>query len=115
MSVENWRPSFEHRSPELDGLRGVAILLVFVNHVLHGVAPHNRPLISGLWNPVSGGGYLGVQLFFVLSGFLITTILLAEWQRTKTISLRQFYLRRVRRLVPALVLATAAYTVYALL
>jgi len=111
--VETWRPSFVQRSPQLDGLRGIAILLVFVNHVLSGVAPHDRPLIPGLWNPVTGGGYLGVQLFFVLSGFLITTILLAEWQRTGGISLKNFYLRRVRRLVPALGLALLAYGIYA--
>ena len=101
------------RSPQLDGLRGIAILLVFVNHVFSGVAPHDRPLIPGVRSPVPGGGYLGVQLFFVLSGFLITTILLAEWQKTGGISLKNFYLRRVRRLVPALGLALLAYGCYA--
>ncbi len=81
-----------HR-PELDGLRGVAILSVLVYHTIN-----NR-----LHLPIFSGGYLGVDLFFVLSGFLITTILLEEWGRSGTVSLRMFYLRRVLRLAPAYV------------
>lgn len=81
------------RRPELDGLRGVAILSVLVYHTIN-----NR-----LHFPVFSGGYLGVDLFFVLSGFLITTILLEEWGRSGTVSLRMFYLRRVLRLAPAFV------------
>lgn len=74
--------------PALDGLRGVAILLVVTHHQLI---------------PVSlKGGFLGVDLFFVLSGFLITTLLLTEFDATKTISLKNFYLRRALRLGPAL-------------
>jgi peptidoglycan/LPS O-acetylase OafA/YrhL len=79
--------------PALDGLRGVAILLVL------GV--HTRDLIPG--------GLLGVDLFFVLSGFLITSILLAERARTGTVSLRAFYRRRALRLVPALVFMLSVY------
>jgi peptidoglycan/LPS O-acetylase OafA/YrhL len=71
--------------PALDGLRGIAILLVLGYHVG--------------WIP---GGFLGVDIFFVLSGFLITTLLLEEWGRDHGIGLREFYLRRVRRLLPAL-------------
>src|SRR5438067_1591908 len=115
MSLERWRPAFVHRSPELDGLRGVAILLVVINHVLKGVAPHERPLIPGWTSAIPGGGYLGVQLFFVLSGFLITTILLSERARTGTISLRKFYVRRIRRLVPALAVACVACTLVAVI
>ena len=74
--------------PALDGLRGVAILLVVTHHQLI---------------PLSlSGGFLGVDLFFVLSGFLITTLLLTEFDATRTISLKNFYLRRVLRLGPAL-------------
>jgi peptidoglycan/LPS O-acetylase OafA/YrhL len=73
---------------ELDGLRGVAIISVIVHHQL---TPFSLP-----------GGFLGVDLFFVLSGFLITGLLADEFARTKTISLRKFYMRRVLRLGPAL-------------
>lgn len=76
--------------PELDGLRGIAIISVIIHHQL---------------TPFSlSGGFLGVDLFFVLSGFLITGLLLAEFEKTETISLRNFYMRRVLRLAPALLL-----------
>jgi peptidoglycan/LPS O-acetylase OafA/YrhL len=71
----------------LNGLRGVAILLVVGRHAFPNV--------------VNGGGY-GVDLFFVLSGFLITTLLLEERAQTGRISLRSFYRRRAWRLFPAL-------------
>lgn len=101
------------RVPELDGLRGIAILLVFVGHLLEGVFPHDRPLFAGSDFRLHGG-FTGVQLFFVLSGFLITTVLVDERHRTGATSFRGFYLRRIRRLVPALVLACACYALYAL-
>src|SRR5438105_15898412 len=69
----------------LDGLRGVAVAGVLVFH-------------SGYLT----GGYLGVDLFFVLSGFLITSLLLAESQVSGTIALGGFWARRARRLLPAL-------------
>ena len=50
------------------------------------------------------GGWVGVDIFFVLSGYLITSILVAEWRRTDTIRLGRFYLKRVLRLYPALIL-----------
>ena len=71
--------------PALDGLRAVAVLAVLVFH-------HDPSLLPG--------GYLGVSLFFTLSGFLITRLLLAELDRTARIGLRAFWLRRVRRIVP---------------
>lgn len=74
-------------SPALDGLRAIAVLLVMFFH-------YGR----SAWVP---GGWLGVDVFFVLSGFLITTLLLREWQATRTISLREFYARRMLRLLPA--------------
>lgn len=74
--------------PALDGLRGVAILLVITHHQL---IPFSL-----------SGGFLGVDLFFVLSGFLITTLLLKEFDATSTISLKNFYVRRALRLGPAL-------------
>ncbi len=73
--------------PGLDGLRAIAVIGVLLYHA--GVG----------WIP---GGFLGVDLFFVISGFLITSLLLAESDLTGRISLRHFYLRRARRLLPAL-------------
>jgi peptidoglycan/LPS O-acetylase OafA/YrhL len=84
--------------PELDGLRGVAILLVLLIHTL------GQPR----------GGLLGVDVFFTLSGFLITTLLLEEWRARASISLGQFYLRRFFRLFPALAVLIACYVAYAL-
>lgn len=72
--------------PALDGVRGFAVTIVLLYH--HGVT----------WMT---GGELTVSMFFTLSGFLITRLLVAEWGRTGTISLRTFYDRRVRRLFPA--------------
>ncbi len=101
------------RVRHLDGLRGVAILMVFAAHVWNGIDPHGDRLISATHNK-SGGGYLGVQLFFVLSGFLITSLLLRERERTGRISLRAFWARRARRLLPALFVVSGAYSAYAL-
>ncbi len=78
--------------PALDGLRGIAILFVMGNH-----APLRQ------YNSLLPGGFVGVDIFFVLSGFLITTLLVQEFDRTGSISLRNFYLRRALRLGPALI------------
>jgi len=77
--------------PALDGIRGVAILAVLAVHSQH---------VFG-W-PLLKGGNAGVDIFFVLSGFLITALLLEEWEHTGTLNLKGFYWRRVLRLVPAL-------------
>lgn len=76
--------------PELDGLRGIAIIVVLIHHQLTTFYLE--------------GGFLGVDLFFVLSGFLITGLLLSEFEQTGSISIRKFYMRRVLRLGPALAL-----------
>jgi peptidoglycan/LPS O-acetylase OafA/YrhL len=75
--------------PALDGLRAVAVALVLADH-------------GGI--PGVAGGFLGVDIFFVLSGFLITSLLLDELGRTGRIGLGDFWIRRARRLLPALVL-----------
>jgi peptidoglycan/LPS O-acetylase OafA/YrhL len=72
--------------PQLDGLRAVAVMLVIATHI--GLIP---------------GGYIGVDVFFVLSGFLITSILMREREDGRW-SIRRFYVRRIRRLYPALLL-----------
>lgn len=79
----------EHR-PELDGIRAFAVLAVVAFHA--GLKP-------------ATGGWLGVDIFFVLSGYLITMILLRERDRTGTVSLRDFWVRRLLRLFPALLVA----------
>jgi peptidoglycan/LPS O-acetylase OafA/YrhL len=94
------------RLPALDGLRGLAILLVLVHHVRSVFVPHLHPsLVSG--------GFLGVDLFFVLSGFLITGLLLDEFRARQGVSLPSFYRRRVMRLYPALVVLLVAHAIYA--
>ncbi len=89
------RPWVYH--PALDGLRALAVVGVWLFHDGH-----------------LRGGYLGVDLFFVLSGFLITSLLLAEQGRAGRIDLGAFWIRRARRLLPALFLVLAAVVVYAL-
>jgi peptidoglycan/LPS O-acetylase OafA/YrhL len=81
----------------LDGLRAVAVIAVLLYH--GGVS----------WGE---GGFLGVEVFFVLSGFLITTLLVSEWLRSGTIFLRAFWARRARRLLPALFCLVAVIGVY---
>jgi peptidoglycan/LPS O-acetylase OafA/YrhL len=84
----------------LDGLRSIAVYLVLLFHTGLGWAK---------------GGFIGVDLFFVLSGFLVTTVLLDEIDRTGRLRVGRFYARRVRRLLPAavvaVVLTAAAFTV----
>jgi peptidoglycan/LPS O-acetylase OafA/YrhL len=79
--------------PSLDGVRACAVLAVIASHTSASI---------------TAGGSLGVDVFFVLSGFLITTLLLREWEDTGTIDLRAFYVRRLRRLMPALVLVVVS-------
>ncbi|MEY2401534.1 MAG: hypothetical protein QOJ08_1645 [Ilumatobacteraceae bacterium] len=73
--------------PGLDGLRAISVAAVIFYHAGFG------------WMP---GGFLGVEVFFVVSGFLITSLLLEEREKNGGIGLRQFWLRRARRLLPAL-------------
>jgi peptidoglycan/LPS O-acetylase OafA/YrhL len=89
--------------PELDGLRFYAFLGVFVCHTLPYEPAFYRGLhmpLPWLWGAISKSGAAGVDLFFALSAFLITSILLRERQQTGGISLRRFYLRRILRIWP---------------
>ena len=86
---------------DIQGLRALAVLAVVGNH---------------LWADRLPGGFVGVDIFFVISGFLITGLLLREYERSATISFRVFYTRRAKRLVPAatLVILTTAVVGYLL-
>ncbi len=75
--------------PALDGVRAFAVVAVML---FHGGIPH------------MDGGFMGVDAFFVLSGFLITSLLIGEWRQSLTIKLGSFWARRARRLLPALLL-----------
>ena len=86
MTEEELKPAALARHRGLDGLRGVAVILVIIFH-------------SGLdWLP---GGFLGVSVFFTLSGFLITSLLINECENSGRINLKAFWGRRLRRLAPA--------------
>lgn len=83
------------RLPALDGLRAFALATVILFHLFATAQPS--------WNPLRPtGGFLSLDVFYVLSGFLITTLLLGERQRTGAVSLPRFYARRALRLFPAL-------------
>ena len=88
----------EQRRPFLDGIRAVAVVAVLL---FHAGVPH------------VAGGLLGVDVFFVLSGFLITSLLCAEHGRHGAVRLRRFWARRARRLLPGLVVLLLGVAVYA--
>jgi peptidoglycan/LPS O-acetylase OafA/YrhL len=83
--------------PGLDGLRAIAVLAVIAYHEQFGWAP---------------GGLLGVGVFFTLSGFLITSILVSQWSAIGSIKLGDFWLHRARRLLPALFVMLAVVTAW---
>jgi peptidoglycan/LPS O-acetylase OafA/YrhL len=85
--------------PGLDGLRAIAVLAVFVYHFHNG----------GGWLP---GGFLGVDVFFVISGYLITSLLLSEFRKEGRVDLVAFWLRRARRLLPAVGVLIAVVMVF---
>ena len=100
------------RVAALDGIRGLAVLLVVTSH-LNLLVPRQDITRIGLIDGMIEGGYLGVDLFLVLSGFLITALLLGEERGRGEIRFRAFYARRAIRLLPALyfmLLCHAAYT-----
>src|SRR3954465_11370953 len=86
--------------PALDGLRGVAVAAVLLFHSGTGVLP---------------GGFLGVSLFFTLSGFLITALLVREWADRGRIDLIAFWGRRARRLLPAVILTLLGCALFGVL
>jgi peptidoglycan/LPS O-acetylase OafA/YrhL len=107
-----------HRPP-LDGLRGIAVLSVMLGHLsLVGAKADLRDEFSNLPIAAPGflpGGVFGVDIFYVLSGFLITSLLLEESRQNGNFRLGPFYMRRVLRLGPALLLLMAFASLYILL
>jgi peptidoglycan/LPS O-acetylase OafA/YrhL len=105
-------PSSEKRAstlgylPGLDGLRAVSVLAVIAFHYY---------FIGGHTQGFAPGGFLGVEVFFVVSGYLITSLLLAERRETGGVSLKRFWIRRARRLLPALFVMLAVVVLYSLL
>ena len=83
--------------PGLDGMRALAVVAVMVYHA------------NSSWLP---GGFLGVEVFFVISGYLITLLLIGEHERTGGVALGQFWVRRARRLLPALFTLLIGVTIY---
>lgn len=88
MDLEIEKPPARRYIASIDGLRAFAVLAVILYH---------------LNVPFAQGGLLGVTVFFVISGYLITGLLTAEWEETGRIRLLQFWMRRIRRLFPAIV------------
>jgi peptidoglycan/LPS O-acetylase OafA/YrhL len=97
---------FLGRVPGLDGVRGLGVLLVVGLHLGFILSPRKGGLLTG--------GWVGVDVFFVLSGFLITSLLLDERAKTRGIAFGAFYIRRACRLLPALAALLAAHVVYAM-
>ena len=99
MTTELTRPAISTVPylPGLDGMRALAVVAVMVYHA------------NPAWLP---GGFLGVEVFFVISGYLITLLLIGEHERSGRVSLGRFYLRRARRLLPALFAVLVGVTVY---
>lgn len=92
--------------PGLDGLRAVSVIVVILYH-LHAIDSSRFG-----W---SAGGFFGVEVFFVVSGFLITSLLIEERQHTGGTAFKAFWLRRARRLLPALFVMLATVTAWAAL
>lgn len=88
--------------PDLDALRGVAVLSVLFYHAKFSVLDKDLFI----------GGFLGVDIFFVLTGFLITSMLVIEFRENNSINISYFYLRRIKRLVPALLIVITLATFF---
>jgi peptidoglycan/LPS O-acetylase OafA/YrhL len=98
--------------PALDGVRALAVGLVVGAHTYEMLV--SKPALFGVfvWSPIPGGAF-GVDMFFALSGFLITALLFTEYQRNGRIDFRSFYIRRALRLLPALVAVLIATSINA--
>ncbi|MBC1971303.1 acetyltransferase [Listeria welshimeri] len=86
--------------PSIDGLRALAVIAVIAYH------------LNFSW---AKGGFIGVDIFFVLSGYLITNILLTQWEKNQTLQLKHFWLRRFRRLIPAAYVMIVVVVIFSVL
>ena len=91
--------------PEIDGLRGIAVIAVILYHAQINIFDHN----------FFKGGFLGVDIFFVISGYLITSLILKELVTTGKFSFLHFYKRRARRILPILLVVILASLRFALI
>ena len=89
--------------PGLDGMRALAVIAVLLYHSGSGGG-------GGAFVP---GGFLGVEVFFVISGYLITSLILAQWRTTGRVDLKAFWVGRARRLLPALYVVLVVTLTYA--
>ena len=99
-----------NRIPSLDGIRAISIMMVLLSHLVGTKNFEVSPWISRLANM----GSLGVKIFFVISGYLITTLLIAEYKKTGTISLLKFYFNRTFRIFPAFYMFVAVVSIVSL-
>ena len=105
-SLDDPAPEPFRHNPGLDGVRGLGILVVMFGHYSAGLSEWAQTRLFGF--------SLIIDLFFVLSGYLITALLLEEWSKARDISMRKFYVRRGLRLVPALYVLLAVVLVLGL-
>ena len=102
-ALDDSRSRAQRYRPDIDGLRGVSVLAVLIYHA---------QITSGGFLLVPGG-FLGVDVFFTISGFVITKAVLQEFDHTGRFSLSRFYIRRARRLLPALLAMSVVSTIFA--
>ncbi|MBL8088927.1 MAG: acyltransferase [Anaerolineales bacterium] len=106
MAEKSTNQSFYY--PQLDGLRFFAFLLVFIHN-----APHLESI--KIWKILHEYGWIGVDIFFCLSAFLITKLLLLEYEKNKSVDLKKFYFRRCLRIVPLYVFYLLLASIYIIL
>ena len=99
-SSNNNSPKKMNYMPGLDGLRAIAVLGIIIYHL-------NKQWLAG--------GFLGVDTFFVISGYLITSLLLIEYKKNGSIDLKKFWTRRIKRLIPAMVFVVSIVTIVTLI
>src|SRR5689334_9878871 len=101
------RPFHLGYRPGLDGIRGISVIAIMLFH--------SFVIWDAFYGRVFPGAYITVNMFFVLSGFLITSLLLTEHERKGKVSFKSFYQRRALRLLPALALLLIVFTAYVLI